>query len=144
MKSNTLTYIYVIDLILVSLWALFALCNSVSGSILVFPVIMIRLASVFCLKQRERNAWLPIVLFVLVALSSMSFRSYNFNDFVLRPFARMYDYVAMLVAGHSTLLEGAYHFLGNHGGLVPEPNKSWDLFVACYITWLTMSSTVIY
>lgn len=52
MKSNTLNYIYVIDLILVSLWALFALCNPVSGNILVFPVLLIHLASVFCLKQQ--------------------------------------------------------------------------------------------
>lgn len=56
----------------------------------------------------------------------------------------MYDYVVMLVTGHGTLLEGAYHFLGNHGDLVSKPNKSWDLFAACYITWLTMFPIVIY
>lgn len=130
--------IYILDIILVSLWALFALCNPVSGSVLVFPVILIRLVSVFSLRQREREGWLPIVIFLLIALSSMSLRSYDFNDFVLRPFARIYDYIVMLVTGHSTLLEGAYHFLGNHGDLVPAPHVSWDIFVACYIAWLAL------
>lgn len=130
--------LFILDLILVSLWALFALCNPVSGSVLVFPVILIRLASVFCLQQRNRKAWLPIVIFLLIAMSSLSLRSYDFNDFVLRPFARMYDYIVMLVSGHSTLLEGAYHFLGNHGDLVPAPHASWNVFVTCYICWLTL------
>lgn len=135
---------YIIDLILVCFWALFALCNTMSGSILLFPVILIRLSTVFCLQQRERKAWLPILVFVLVALAAMSLRSYDFNDFILRPFARMYDYIIMLVAGHSILLEGAYHFLGNHGDLVPEPGLSWYIFVGCYMAWLVLAPIIIF
>lgn len=48
--------IYILDIILVSLWALFALCSPECGTILVFPVIIIRLSSVFCLQLRERKA----------------------------------------------------------------------------------------
>ncbi len=145
MKTNKfLSYVYIIDLILVSLWALFALCNPVSECILVFPVILIRLTTVFWLQFTERKAWIPIFLFTFVALSTLGFRSYDYNDLVLRPFARMYDYIIMLIDRQSSLLEGAYHYLGNHGDSVPSPGLCWWIFVYGYIAWLVFAPVVIY
>lgn len=139
-----MSILFVIDLILVSLWALFALCNPVSGCILVFPVILIRLSTVFCLQLRERKSWIPILAFMAVAFSTLGLSHYDYNDFVLRPFARMYDYIIMLITGHSTLLEGAYHYLGNHGDLVPFPGEGWRIFVYSYIVWLVFAPIPIY
>lgn len=145
MKANKfLSYVYLIDLILVSLWALFVLCNPESGSIVVFPIILIRLSSVFCLQLREQKAWIPILTFIMVAFSTLWLSHYDFNDFVLRPFARMYDYMVMLINRQSTLLEGAYHYLGNHGGSVPFPGEGWRIFVYSYIVWLVFTPVVVY
>lgn len=135
---------YIIDLILVSLWALFALCIPAGGSILVFPVILIRLSTVFCLQLLERKAWILILAFIVAALSTFGLSHYDFNNFVLRPFARMYDYIIMLITGHSTLLEGAYHYLGNHGDLVTFPGEGWRIFEYGYIAWLVFAPVAIY
>ncbi|MCM1141560.1 MAG: hypothetical protein NC453_23560, partial [Muribaculum sp.] len=131
-----MSVLFIIDLILVSLWGLFALCNQVSGGILVFPVILIRLSVVFCLQLRERRSWIPILAFMVVAFAPLGLSHYAYNDFVLRPFARMYDCIIMLIKGQSTLMEGAYHYLGNHGDLVPFPGEGWRIFVYSYIVWL--------
>lgn len=143
-KNDILQNIYITDLILVSILALFALCNPVSGSILVFPVILIRLTIVFCLQLRERKSWIPILAFMMVAFPTLGLSHYDYNDFVLRPFARMYDYTVMLITGHSTLLEGAYHYLGNHSDLVPFPGEGWRIFVYSYIVWLLFAPIPIY
>lgn len=139
-----LNCVYIIDLILVSLWALFAICCPESGSILVFPIILVRLAAVFCLQLRQRKALIPIFVFALAAFSTLGFRSCDFNGFVLRPFARMYDYTIMFIERQSTLLEGAYHYLSNHGDSVPSPGLSWWIFVYGYIAWLVLAPVVFY
>lgn len=56
----------------------------------------------------------------------------------------MYDYGKMLLAGQSTLLEGAWHYLGNHGDSVTDPGVCWKLFTAIYIIWLVFEPIIVY
>lgn len=136
--------LYIIDLILVSLWAVFLFCNFDPICLLMFPFIVVRIASTFSLQLRERKSIILILTFFLGVILSPAFCDYACEDMVIRPFARMYDYGVMSLAGESTLMEGAWHYMGNHGTLVADPGMGWKVFTIAYLLWLIIFPLVIY
>lgn len=136
--------LYIVDLILVSLWGLFALCNFEPIYLLMFPFIIVRIASTFSLQLRERKSIILILTFILGILLVPAFYDYSFDDVVIRPFTRMYDYGVMFLSGESTLLEGAWHYTGNHGDLVADPGLGWKVFTVAYLLWLILMPLIIY
>lgn len=136
--------ILIFDLILVSVWILFSLSNFETIDILILPLMVVRVASVFSLQLRERKSIVLILTFIIVTVFSLTFHSCDFNELLIRPFARMYDYIVMLFAGQSTLMEGAWHYLANHGEVVPRPNTGWEIFTGIYIAWLLFTPLTVF
>ena len=132
------------DLVAVSLWALFVIWNPEGGLPLMLPFIVLRLAINFSLQLHRRKSAILIGAFALAALSALTMNAWELDDWILNPFAKMYDSIIMLFTGQSTLLTGAYHFLGHHGDAVPDPGYGWRIFTAIWIAWLVGEPIAVY
>ena len=142
-KNRLMQYVSVFDLVAISAWALFSMWHSEFVPFLV-PVIILRLAISFTLSRRQKNtAWLISVFTVLLVLL-LGLQSTISNDVILRPLGKMYDCWVSLFQGHSTMLEGAYHYLGNHGDNVPFPGGGWIVWVLWWMSWIVLEPIAVY
>lgn len=127
----------IVDLILVSLWAVFFFWN-IKLIFFSVPIVVLRLAISFTLSHKQKNGIWLAVAFALAGV----FLSVYMTELVIRPIAKMYDCMICLIQGQSSMLTGAYHFLGNHGNHVPVPGLSWSVWMVCWLCWIFLMPAV--
>lgn len=143
-KNRLLEYVSVFNLVAISAWALFTLWHLKFASVLMPVMILLRLAISFALSHRHKNtAWL-IAVFTVLFILLLGLQPTNPNEALLRPLGKMYDCLVSLFQGHSTLLEGAYHYWGNHGDNVPFPDNGWIVWVLWWLSWIVLEPIVVY
>lgn len=144
MNNNVLLrYAQLFDLLIISVWAVSVFCSTDNVALFI-PVVLLRIAVSFTLSRRQKNAVWLIVAFSALCCMTVLTGAADVYEVVLRPFARMYDCVTFLVQGHSTLLEGAYQYLGNNGGRVPEPGYGWIVWTALWLAWIVLEPIVVF
>lgn len=136
-------YVSVFDLIVISVWALFAIWNREFIPFLI-PVAILRLYISFALSHRHKNVVWFIAAFVMLFVLLLGLQPMDPNKVVLQPFAKMYDCLVSLFRGHSTMLEGAYHYYGNHGHNVPFPGNGWTVWILLWLSWIVVEPIVAY
>lgn len=143
-KNRLLQYVSVFDLVAISVWALFTLWHLGIASFLMPVMILLRLAISFALSRRQKNtAWL-IAVFTVVFILLLGFQPTSPNEALLRPLGKMYDCLVSLFQGHSTMLEGAYHYWGNHGDNVPFPGIGWIMWGLLWLSWVVLEPIAVY
>ena len=109
-KNRLQQYLSGFDLVAISAWALFTLWHLKFASFLMPVMILLRLAISFALSHRQKNtAWL-IAVFTVLFFLLLGLQPTNPNETLLRPLSKMYDCLVNLFQGHSTMLEGAFHY----------------------------------
>ena len=142
-NNGLLRYAQSLDLLIISVWAVFVFCST-DNMALFIPVVLLRIAASFTLSHRQKNAEGLIVLFSALCCMMGLTGAADVYGCVFRPFARMYDCATFLVQGHSTLLEGAYQYLGSHGGRVPEPGYGWIVWPAVWLAWVVLEPIAVF
>lgn len=142
-KNRLLQYVSVFDLVAISVWALFTLWHLEFIPFLV-PVIILRLTISFALSHRQKNTVGLIALFTVLFVLELGLQPMNSNEIILRPLGKMYDCLVSLFQGHSTMLEGAYHYYGNHGDNIPFPGTGWTVWALSWLSWIVLEPVVVY
>lgn len=142
-KNRLLQYVSVFDLVAISVWTLFTLWHLEFIPFLV-PVIILRLTISFALSHRQKNTVGLIALFTVLFVLELGLQPMNSNEIILRPLGKMYDCLVSLFQGHSTMLEGAYHYYGNHGDNIPFPGTGWTVWALSWLSWIVLEPVVVY
>ena len=143
-KNRLQQYLSGFDLVAISAWALFTLWHLKFASFLMPVMILLRLAISFALSHRQKNtAWL-IAVFTVLFFLLLGLQPTNPNETLLRPLSKMYDCLVNLFQGHSTMLEGAFHYWGNHGDNVPFPGNGWIVWTLLWLSWIVLEPIVVY
>lgn len=137
-------YVTSFDLVAISAWGLFTLWHLEFASLLMPVMILLRLTISFTLSHQQKNtAWL-IAVFTVLFILLLGLQPTNPNESLLRPLGKMYDCLVSLFQGHSSLLEGAYHYWGNHGDNVPFPGNGWIVWALLWLSWIVLEPIAVY
>lgn len=141
--NRLLRFVSIFDLCLISVWALFFYWSTNLTLVLIL-VLGLRFAASFTLAHRQKHAVWPIAAFTALFLLLSGVDSMTLNEYVLMPLAKMYDCVVFLFQGHSTIQEGAYHYIGHNGIAFPHPGQGWMVWTALWLAWIVLEPVVAY